>query len=144
LRFVDLLDTFVHRNVYWFWESKGGVGKSMLVRYLCMSCKALLVSGKDGDIKHGVAAYLENTGQGPDIILVDVPRSSVGYLSYSGIEQVANGCFFSSKYESQMVVTRYPKIVCFANERPNYERMSADRWQVYHINAADQRLVFES
>lgn len=139
-----LLPTFTHRNVYWFWESRGGVGKSMLVRYLCMTRAALLVSGKDSDIKHGVATFLQNTGAGPDLVIVDVPRSSCGYLSYSGIEQVANGCFFSSKYESTMVVTKYPLIICFANERPNFERMSADRWQVYHIDVEKQRLVYEA
>lgn len=138
-----LLPSFTHRNVYWFWEPRGGVGKSMLVRYLCMTRSALLVSGKDSDIKHGVATYLENTGAGPDLVIVDVPRSSCGYLSYSGIEQVANGCFFSSKYESTMVVTKYPLIVCFANERPNFERMSADRWQVYRIDPEKQALIFE-
>lgn len=142
-----LVDTLMprmkHRFVYWFWEKTGGVGKSMLVRYLCMTRPALLVSGKDADIKHGVVAFKEATGDGPEVIIVDCPRSSVGYVSYSGIEQVANGCFFSSKYESAMCVTRYPLIICFANEPPNILRMSLDRWQIYRIDASQQILILE-
>ena len=132
------------RSVYWLWEPDGGVGKSMLVRYLCMSMRALLVSGKDSDIKHGVVSFKEASGEGPELVIVDCPRSSVGYVSYSGIEQVANGCFFSSKYESAMCITTQPKILCFANEPPNVERMSLDRWQIYRINVVQQILSLEA
>lgn len=140
----DLLPSFRCRNVYWFYEPTGGVGKSMLVRYLCMTQKALLVSGKDADIKHGVAAWFESAGTGPELVIIDVPRSSVGYISYAGIEQVANGCFFSSKYESKMIVTKQPIILCFANERPNFERMSRDRWQVYLVDHSIQKCVMQT
>lgn len=140
----DLLPSFVHRNVYWFWEFTGGVGKSMLVRYLCMTRKALVVSGKDADMKCGCAEYVEKTGAGPEIIIVDCPRSSVGFVNYGGIEQVANGCFFSSKYNSAMVIMDYPIILCFANEEPNYIRMSMDRWQVYNIDIEKQDLIMRA
>lgn len=136
-----LLPSFTPRAVHWFYERDGGVGKSSLVRYLCMTRSALLVSGKDSDIKHGVAAWLDAQDVGPELVLVDIPRCSLGYLSYSGIEQVANGCFFSSKYESRMVITTQPIIICFANEPPNFERMSKDRWKVFQINIDLQSCV---
>ena len=71
----ELMPKFEARKVYWFWEPRGGIGKSILVRYLCMTTKALLVSGKDADIKHGVASFYQNNGVGPEFIIDPCPRS---------------------------------------------------------------------
>lgn len=136
-KLVDLIPDMKFRHVNWFWEPIGGIGKSTLVRYLAITRRkeVILVSGKDGDMKYGVYSFLKNHKKGPSIVMVDVPRSNKEFLSYGGIEQIANGCFFSSKYESDMIVTRYPLVICFANSEPDYEKMSADRWQVYEILA---------
>lgn len=140
---TKMIPSFTPRNIYWFYESTGGVGKSLLVRYLCLTMKAIVVSGKDTDIKHGVLSFYESSGAGPELVIIDCPRSSVGYVSYSGIEQVANGCFFSSKYESKQCIIDYPRMICFANEPPNVHKMSLDRWQIYHIHASQQKLILE-
>uniref|UniRef100_UPI004049B2EE hypothetical protein n=7 Tax=Pseudomonadati TaxID=3379134 RepID=UPI004049B2EE len=64
----------------------------------------------------------------------DIPRSQLDYLSYTGIEEVKNGCFFSSKYESEMVLYNSPHIIVFANEEPTYHKLSSDRWNVVDLN----------
>lgn len=129
-----LLPSFSPRSVHWFHEPVGGVGKSLLVRYLCMTRNAILVAGKDSDIKCGVSTYTERMGAGPELVIVDVPRCSAGYVSYSGIEQVANGCFFSSKYESMQVIIEPPIMLVFANVPPDMSKMSYDRWRIFRIN----------
>ena len=63
------------------------------------------------------------------------------YLSYTGIEEVKNGCFFSQKYESAMVVMPYPTIIVFANEEPCYGKMSQDRWRVQQIGGGFKKHV---
>lgn len=135
----QMLPEMTSRNVYWFMESKGGVGKSTLVRYLCMTREAMMVGGKAADMKYGVQAWKESKGSGPEIVIIDVPRSYQDYLCYAGIEEVANGCFFSSKYEGGMCIVRHPIIIVFANQMPDTSKMSMDRWQLYEIEAEKQR-----
>ncbi len=121
------------RTIYWIWEPNGNSGKSAFTKYLVVKESALIVSGKGADIKYGVVSYYEKEGVDPKIIIVDVPRSMLQYISYQAIEEVKNGCFFSSKYESAMFTMNSPHVVIFANEEPDYDKMSSDRWEVFKI-----------
>ncbi len=123
------------RVINWFWERKGGIGKSSFTKYLCAKHNALILSGKSADMKFGIVNYLKmHNGIAPKVIIFDIPRSQLDYLSYTGIEEVKNGCFFSSKYESEMVLYNSPHIIVFANEEPTYHKLSSDRWNVVDLN----------
>lgn len=117
------------RTIHWYWETEGNVGKSALVRYLCIKHGAMLVSGKGADIKYQIA----NAEMPPDIIIWDIPRTAENYVNYSALEEVKNGCFASNKYESKMVIINPPHIVCFANFEPKFEAVSQDRWNVVNV-----------
>lgn len=117
------------RTINWLWEDIGNVGKSALVRYLVIKHGALLVSGKGADIKY----LISQQKQAPDIIIYDIPRTAECYINYTALEEVKNGVFCSSKYESKMFVMNPPHIFCFANFEPNYDAVSADRWRVKEI-----------
>lgn len=67
------------------------------------------------------------------IVIWDVPRYSLDYINYAAMEEVKNGCFASTKYESGMCVFRNPHVVVFANAPPDYAKMSKDRWCVFRI-----------
>lgn len=121
------------RSIYWVWEPIGGVGKSVFCKYLCVKFNALLLSGKGADMKYGIVKYKETVGLYPKLILIDIPRSIKDYVSYSGIESVKNGCFFSGKYEGQMCLFNSPHIICFANQRPDKDKLSRDRWKIREI-----------
>lgn len=121
------------RTIYWFYEGQGGVGKSSFCKWACVHMDALVLSGKASDMKNAIVNWHEKKGYYPEIIILDVPRTSREYLSYTGIEEVKNGCFCSGKYESCMVVMNCPHVVVFANHEPNYEAMSMDRWDVRHL-----------
>ena len=127
---VELTETVPDdRTINWYWEPIGNVGKSQLMRYLVIQKGALLVSGKSADIKYQIA----NCKQPPDLIIYDIPRTAENYINWTALEEIKNGIFCSSKYESQMVVMNSPHIICFANFEPNVEVMSADRWRVVKI-----------
>lgn len=125
------------RLIYWYWEGIGNTGKSALVKYLCYHYNALLVSGKGTDMKYLVVKYKERTGGYPKLILFDIPRTSFDYISWTGIEEVKNGCFASTKYECESVVMNNPTIICFANREPPLDKepavLSYDRWNVVDI-----------
>lgn len=130
-RLLDRIPEMKPRKIYWYWEEEGNVGKSALIKYLCINYAAIMLSGKASDMKFAVCSCKKK----PELILIDVPRSCHQYISYSGIEEVSNGCFLSTKYESGMCIFECPKIIVFANETPEYSKMSRDRWEVKHLGA---------
>lgn len=126
------------RTIYWFWEPNGNTGKSVFTKHLCLTYEALVLSGKSNDCKSAIVSLTEKQdGYTPKIIIFDYPRSSMGYINYACIEEIKNGCFFSGKYESAMFLMNKPHIFIFANEEPDYSKLSLDRWQVKRINIED-------
>lgn len=123
------------RSIYWFWETIGNTGKSVFCKYLCVKHDALILSGKASDMKYGLVQYMsKHDGCSPEIICLDIPRSCEKYLSYTGIEEIKNGCFFSSKYESEMVIYNSPHIIIFSNFKPQKQKLSKDRWLIFNIH----------
>lgn len=123
------------RAIYWFWEPTGGFGKSAMCKYLVKHHRAMVISGKAADMKHGIVSLHAETGRYPRVLILDIPRSvDMRYFSYTGIEEIKNGCFFSTKYESGMVLMPTPHIVIFSNRAPDLDEMSADRWRVTRLD----------
>lgn len=121
------------RAIHWYYETKGNVGKSTFSKYLVVRHKALVLSGRATDMKYGIVRYKEKNGDYPKLIVIDVPRTSKKFLSYQGIEEIKNACFFSGKYEGDMVVGNCPTLIVFANFRPKRGKMSNDRWKIVCI-----------
>lgn len=122
-------DPLFSRDIIWIWEPDGNVGKTIMSMYFTDNRNALVVGGKAQDIFCGVAKEIQE-GRMPKIVIFDIPRSSGGYVSYRAIEKVKDGIFYSGKYESGMCRFNRPHVVCFANEPPDEERLSSDRWKV--------------
>lgn len=122
------------RKIHWRWENTGNFGKSTMIKYLCLKYGAICLSGKAGDMKYGILKYYERRKEYPSIICIDIPRSiDIDYLSYTGIEEIKNGCYFNTKYESEMVLMDTPHIIIFANEEPNIDKLSSDRWDIKNL-----------
>ena len=69
----------------------------------------------------------------PEIILLDIPRASKDFINYGAIEQLKNGCLYSGKYEGGDCIFPHPHVICFANEEPDKDMMSKDRWDIIKI-----------
>lgn len=128
------------RTIHWWCENTGNIGKSALVRHLVKNFRCAMSAGKASDMKFIIVAYHAETGFWPDVVIFDVPRSCLNYLSYTGMEEIKNGCFASSKYEGCTVLMPHPHVFVFANEEPNYEAMSSDRWVVHDLSGVPQIL----
>lgn len=129
------------RSIYWFYEKDGGIGKSALCKYIVSKFNALVVAGKCADMKYGIVNYINSKGYPPDVVIFDIPRSYCDYVSYTGMEEIKNGLFFSSKYESGMVCINSPHVICFANMRPEMDEMSKDRWKIERIIPDDEEVI---
>jgi len=122
------------RSIYWFWEPIGCKGKTTFQKYIFSNYdECIVLSGKGSDMKNGIVDYLNTNKKLPKIILVNVPRSSQGFVSYTGLEEVKDMFFYSGKYEGGMVCGACPHLLCFANEEPDFRKMSEDRFIVKNI-----------
>jgi hypothetical protein len=121
------------RTINWVYDKVGNVGKTVLCKYICAKFKrAVYLSGKAADMKYAISEMVKK-GNDPEVILLDFTRSTEGYVSYEGIESVKNGIFFSGKYESNMVMYNSPHVICFANWKPDMEKLSEDRWNIIKV-----------
>lgn len=111
------------RHILWVRDSEGGIGKSRLARYLCLEMGASVLSGKIADM-----AYAYSTLQTP-IVIFDVTRAQAEHSDhlYTFAEMLKNGQFFSSKYESRVVIFTPPHVVFFSNALYDQAKWSADR-----------------
>nr|WAE43936.1 MAG: replication associated protein [Cressdnaviricota sp.] len=127
---LDIIKTIPDkRTIYWFWEPNGNVGKSTLCKYLVVKHDALMLTGKSNDMYHMISKFPNKR----NLIICDIPRTSMNYINYAAIEQIKNGLIFSGKYEGTQLVFNCPHLIVFANEKPNLESMSLDRWNVIKI-----------
>lgn len=120
------------RKIYWIWSLGGGTGKSTFAKHLCLKYGALCVSGKANDIKFAIMNWLEE--QDLKIIIMDVPRTNLEFVSYQALEEIKNGLFFCGKYESKQVIFNPPHLFVYANAPPERCKVSEDRWQVIKID----------
>ncbi len=122
------------RSIHWFWEPTGNVGKSFLTKYLMVKENALICGGKAGDIFHQIAKRLED-GFDIRIAIMDIPRTYMGFISYQAIESLKNGFIISGKYEGGQYSFGRCHVICFANEEPNMDAVSKDRWKINRIQS---------
>lgn len=122
------------RTIYWFWEPTGNVGKSFLCKYLDLKYDAIIGEGKSADIFNQVKMWCDaNENIDPRVILLDVPRYSLGYINYGAIEKLKNGHIYSGKYEGGKIAFECPHVIVFANSEPDTHFLSEDRWSIIKI-----------
>ncbi len=121
------------RKIYWFWSNRGNLGKSALCKHLALKYDAICIGGTWKDAYYAITQLLEKSIT-PKIILFDLCRDMGNKISYTAIEGIKNGMFFSPKYESIMALYNVPHILIFANEEPETHRLSEDRWKIIHLD----------
>lgn len=120
------------RKINWIWCESGGTGKTQLAKLLVVKYGAILVGGKASDAKFAILRALKS-GKEIKVVVFLFPRSSEEFVSYDAIESIKDGIFFSSKYESEAAVFNSPHIFVFCNFRPDYKKLSSDRWEVIKL-----------
>lgn len=140
---LDLVDADNStRTIYWVYEISGNVGKSFVAKYLALRSGTIVCQGKSSDVFNQTNAAIES-GLRPELVLVDIPRTTLDYVCYNAIECLKNGMLYSGKYEGGLCLFPSPTVMCFANEMPKLEKLSRDRWMIYVIkdNILYQKLI---
>lgn len=127
-------DTPSNRFIHWFWEPNGNTGKSYLAKYICLRFRGVIIAeGKSNDVFNQIKTMLDNLER-PRIVILDIPRSSQEYLNYSMMEKCKNGLMYSGKYEGGKCIYPCPHMICFANQPPEYSKLSKDRWIIVELS----------
>lgn len=129
------------RTVHWLYEPDGGSGKTSLCKYLAVEHDALILGGKAADIRHAIMEHKHKHGNTPELIVSTITRSQEKRVSYEGLENIKDMCFYSGKYEGGMVLGPCPHLIVFANFRPETSALSADRWCIMRIT--QEKLIRE-
>lgn len=131
---IDIIDTTPDdRTVHWFYEDIGNTGKSFLARFIHWKYPSMICEGKKVDIFNGFKSYLEEHKDYPQVCLLDIPRCNSGFISWSAIEEIKNGLFYSGKYEGGVIELLPLHVICFANFMPPEDMLSQDRWRIVRI-----------
>jgi len=132
LEILDIIKEIPNnRLVYWYWSKAGGIGKSQFCKYLVAKHDCVFIDeGKKGDIMYSI---VESDMDRCNCVIFDVPRDNGNKISYKSVESIKNGMIYSPKYESKYKLFNSPHIIIFANEPPQLEKLSTDRWIVKEI-----------
>lgn len=117
------------RSIYWYWDTKGNIGKSAFIKYMVVKHGVLFCSsGKYADLINLVFnANMDDC----NCVIFDIPRANKGAVSYAALEAIKNGLVCNTKYETGSKAFNSPHIFIFANFPPeNPEQLSSDRWKI--------------
>lgn len=95
--------------------------------------------GRAQDMKYAIVQYHKTHKCFPNVVIFDLSRTQMDKgIDYQGIEEIKNGCFLATKYESSMVGMNSPHVVVFSNEEPRRDMLSEDRWDVTSIRSDNE------
>lgn len=122
------------RKVTWVWDETGNIGKSFLADWFEIWRGAFLVTGgKFGDISHSFECQT--------YVVFDFSRAQEDKFPYRLLEEHKNLKVYSPKYESRRKRAVACKLVVFCNFAPDRSKLSADRWDVHHINPLPLQMI---
>lgn len=121
------------REILWYWESVGNVGKSFLSKFIVLTFTGVIMAdGKKDNIFHQIKLMMDNKEE-PKIIILDIPKTCKDFVNYGVIEQIKNGLIYSGKYEGGLCYFEIPKCIIFANFPPELNKWSKDRYKVVEL-----------
>lgn len=131
----ELLSPDAHaRKIIWIYDKAGGLGKSSFAKYMGYHHDIPKLTFADArSLLYLVAKFANKPAY-----MFDLSRTKPASVSmseiYQALEDVKNGHFVSSKYESEIVIMQTPNIVVFSNSLPDFKALSADKWDVREIS----------
>lgn len=132
---LDIVETEPDtRTINWVYDPDGNSGKSFLTKYLALTHEVIIADGKKDNIFNQVKTKLIDEEKEFRLVILDIPRSSEGYINYGVLEQLKNGLIYSGKYEGGTCLFDAVHVIVFANFEPELKQFSQDRWNIIPID----------
>lgn len=123
------------RTINWFYDNKGGKGKSALCKYLYIKHDCLVIQG--GKLQDIMNIIFNANMNKYKTVIIDIPRCNGSKVSYSAIECILNGMITNTKYETGTKIFKPPHVIVFSNDMPNKLKLSEDRWKITDLDEYD-------
>jgi len=130
------------RTIYIIEDEGGRNGKSTLCKYLDLVYNVLLADGKKDNIFNQLKTMMD-TGDTPNIVILDIPRDNAEYLQYGTLEQLKNGQVYSGKYVGGKCIYNSPHMFIFTNFEVKRELWTKDRIKLINIKTGNITLLKE-
>lgn len=124
------------RVVFWVYDPEGCSGKTTLMRTLTLRAGIPILASRAAAPKDLTYQYakMQEAGKEPELIVLDLSRSSEEAIAYGTIEEFKDGFVTSAKYESCTIVAqKMTSVLVLSNRTPDRSRLTADRWRVLKI-----------
>jgi len=116
------------RTIDWYWDPKGGAGKTKVAKYMAVHHNATIIT--NGGVRD-IAFMLPDN---PKIVIMNLTRSKEEKVAYEAIESVKDGLITCAKYESKTKYFECPHVSIFANFKPNMRLLTKDRWNIIQLS----------
>lgn len=135
-KIVDILNTEPDdRIIHWVYDTKGGKGKTALMKYILTKFNNATFSRctKSADI-------LTCADINKNIYLFDFARSQSDFAPYLALEQLKDGLISDCKLkkEQKNIIMNPPHVICFANWPPKKKNLSEDRWNIICLDENEE------
>lgn len=128
-----------NRSIHWYYDPRGGAGKTQLTKYLVCNHNAVTLNGKANDMFYSYDMQ--------PIIICDIARSSEStdskgetkfFCPYGALEKLKDGIFYSGKYAGAMKVrNKNAHVLVFSNTEPETGKWSEDRLVLHRLSEAE-------
>ncbi|AIF71519.1 replication-associated protein [McMurdo Ice Shelf pond-associated circular DNA virus-8] len=131
------------REIIWLMDPLGKMGKTIFGKMMAYWRGALYLTwGDTKDVMNLVAKSDKN-----NVYIFNLSRTKPKMMSsddlYTALEQIKDGAFINTKYETSQVLMKPPHVVVMANCMPEMAKLSKDRWNVIVMKFSDRPPVEE-
>ena len=124
------------RTINWIYEKEGGVGKTVLIKYILNNYEnvVFLSGGCTKDVINQIVLRDENDLDPPEIVIFGLTREGGEKgISYNALEQIKDGLVNCGKYKGGTVCFNPPHLLVFANVEPEINKLSKSRWNIIKL-----------
>lgn len=128
---AELREAPDRRTITWFFDEIGGSGKTEISKFIMSTfpCSHFFSGGNFKDMSHAIV----KSSWKPKVVLVNLPRTADGKVSYGALEAIKDGLIQSGKYEGGFKIYAPPHVIVMANFLPDLQALSIDRWDIRHL-----------
>ena len=134
----DCVQNQSDRKICFVVDVEGGAGKTVLSKIIQEKHDSFFCTGgKTHDLQHMYKS------PNYEVAIFDLSRNPAekDFHPYAFAEMLKNGQFSSGKYNGLMKRFKPPKVVWFANQEPDREKLSADRYCVHRISERSDHVM---
>ena len=134
-----ILEEGARDYIYWIKDPVGGRGKTTMKKIFFLfhpKDTVILSETTKKDILH-IALKIEDRNY---IIFDFAMGTEMTNIDYTTIENLHDNVFSSGKYDGDQTVDRMPRLICLANQEPQWSKVRLSRWRFTEVTGEDAPL----